>query len=424
MDGSPNIAVEQAGARLKVMILALEYTPEESGGVGTHAFELARGLSCAGCRVTVLAYTSGEPTTIRAPNLTVYLIAPSTANAAQLSIVQGILAFNADLVARASAVIAGDDQRPDIIQYYNWITFPAASQLRQLFQIAIAGVIQYISEPIERWWGQTPDEEIVQQEALLFRQAEVLICASRSLRDVIQATYGVPADRMHVVHNGMDVRAFTHSTFTAEQIGNLRRTIAKSGEKIVVFAGRLNPQKGIAALIAAAARVIAQYPHVRYLLAGAPDSQQFTQVVRELLDQHAGVQPKIKLLGKVPRKQLAWLYQVADVAVVPSVYEPFGYVAIEAMAAGVPVVATDVGGLAEIVLHDQTGLLIPVDARATGLHMVDVERLAAAQVALLTDEALAQRLGAAGRQRVAAEFNADKMTRAIIDVYQHTIAHV
>jgi alpha-maltose-1-phosphate synthase len=291
-----------------------------------------------------------------------------------------------------------------------------------LFQIPIVGVIQYISEPIERWWGQTPDAAIVEQEAILFRQAEMLICASHSLRTIIQDSYGVHTDRLQVVHNGMNVQAFTQSPFTVEQIANLRRTVAKSGEKIVLFAGRLHPQKGIAALVAAAARVIADYPQVRYLLAGAPDSQRFTQVIQDLLDQHADAQPKIKLLGKIPRKQLAWLYQVADVAVVPSVYEPFGYAAIEAMAAGVPVVATEVGGLAEIIEQGRSGLLIPVHARTTGPHTVDVERLADAQIALLTDAALAQRLGAAGRQRVVAEFNIDKMTRAIIDVYERAIA--
>src|SRR5919205_68524 len=98
MDLSPNNA-----AGLEVMILSLEYMPEESGGVGTHAFELAQGLAHAGCRVTVVAYTSRDPRTIHEPNLTVHLIAPSAAHAAQLSIVQGILAVNDDLLARARA---------------------------------------------------------------------------------------------------------------------------------------------------------------------------------------------------------------------------------------------------------------------------------------------------------------------------------
>lgn len=416
MDHAPN----SPAAPLKVMILALEYTPEESGGVGTHAFELAHGLSAAGCRVTVLAYTSREPATQHEPNLTVHLLAPGSARAAQLSIAQGILSFNDDLAARARTLIDADGP-PDIVQFYNWITFPAAQRLREALGIPIIGVIQYVSEPIERWWGQTPDAEIAAQEAALFRDSGPLICCSGSLRTIIQGAYGVPAERLRVVHNGMNMRAFAEAPSAPGQLAQLRRTIAREGEQIVLFAGRLHPQKGVGALIESAARVIAQRPQVRYLLAGAPDSQQFTQSVRALLERHADAQPRIKLLGKLPRRQLSWLYQVADLAVAPSVYEPFGYAAIEAMAAGVPLVATEVGGLAEIVEDGRTGLLVPVHTEAGAPHAVDVERLAAAQLALLSDAGLARRLGEAGRRRVFAAFDLDTMTQAFLDAYREAI---
>src|SRR5262249_32857074 len=105
-----------------------------------------------------------------------------------------------------------------------------------------------------------------------------------------------------------------------------------------------------------------------------------------------------------------------------SVYEPFGYAAVEAMAAGVPVIASRAGGLAEIIQDGVNGLLVPVHVSDDGLHRVDVGELAAAQIRLLRDPALAQRISRAGRQNVANTFNVEAMTAATIRVYKQTIA--
>jgi alpha-maltose-1-phosphate synthase len=409
---------------LKVMIISMEYTAEVSGGLGTHAFELANGLSQAKCEVVVLACSPQKSKTLRESNLTVHLITPGTAgsfNAAKQSLAGSILSFTSDFVCKGREVIDGDGWIPDIIQCYSWLTFAAAQQLGQLYRIPIVIVIQYVSEPLERWWGQTPDQEIVRQEELLFRQAQMFITVSNSMRKIIQNTYQVPDQRICVVYNGMDPQPFINPISKPDMICRLRQTVATPNEKVVIFAGRLDPQKGIPALLDSASQVAAKYPNVRYLLVGEPDSREFAQKLQHLLSQYHQLRGKIKLLGKIPRSQLAALYQIADLALVPSVYEPFGYASIEAMAAGVPVIASSAGGLREIISHGETGLLVPVHQMPSNPHVVDVKQLVAAQLTLLNNEAMANQLGMAGRQRVQDFFSRERMVQSTIATYRDAI---
>jgi alpha-maltose-1-phosphate synthase len=407
------------------MILSMEYTPEVSGGVGTYVLELSRGLLEAECEVCVLSFIPGRAKTLREPNLTVHLVSASAAsfpNAEKQSMARSILAFNNDLVKKGQEVIGRDGWLPDIIQCYSWLTFQAAQELGKTYGIPVLSVIGYVSEPIERWWGQIPDLEIVRQEKILFRDCRTFIAVSNSMKRIIQETYGTPEDRIHVVYNGMNPQLFMNPTSKSDVIRRFREAVAGPHEKVVVFAGRLNPHKGITALLDSASQVVAKYPDVRYLLIGEPDSREFTQKMQSLLDQHQRLRDKIIILGKVPRTQLAAIYQVADLALVPSVYEPFGYASIEAMAAGVPVIATNVGGLAEIISDRQTGMLVPVHRRTNEPHVVDVEALTSAQLTLLNDEEMAEQLGRAGRQRILDLFNCEAMVRSTIRVYREAIS--
>jgi glycosyltransferase involved in cell wall biosynthesis len=409
---------------MKVMILALEFTPELNGGLGTHVWELARGLGQVGHQVTVLAFASGESKTLYAPNVAIHLISPTAASLTKSadSMVQGILSFNDDLADAGRALINEQEEKPDIIQYYSWITFRAALQLQRMFDIPLIGMVSYISDPVERWWGQALDPEIAEQEKILFKRGDRFIAVSHWIRTLIQTNHAVSDDRIYVVHNGLDVRQFIREDLNAEDIHRLRGTIANPDQKIVLFAGRLNLMKGISALFASAAEVVKEKRNVRYLIVGEADSRDFDQVINQLFQQYPILKDKAKMLGKVPRRQLALLYLIADIFVMPSLYEPFAWVAVEAMAAGLPVVSVNAGGTIEIVKHGWNGLLVPIHPREAGPHEVDVLRLAEAQIKLLNDEVLAKEYGNNGRQHVLKNFNLEKMIKLTVDAYRHTIS--
>lgn len=424
---SINISVKTAAttpvnSALKVMILSLEYSPKLSGGVGTHVMEMSRGLGRAGHQATVIAFTPGQAKTLSESNVQVHMIPQSASDTDSRSMVQSILAFNRDVVNYGRSLIADLGRRPDLINYHNWTTWPAACELGRLFGIPTLGTIHFLSEPTERWWGQTPDPEIVKQEEELFRKAERFIIVSQSMSDIVQATHQVSDERISVVYNGLDVEPFMNPLLKPEEVEKLRRSVAADGEKVVLFAGRLSPQKGIDALVKSAAQVVAEFPNVVYLIVGEPDTREMGPVIDGLFQQYPMLQNRVKLLGKMPRPQLATLFQIADLVVIPSLYDTCPYMTVEAMAAGIPVVATRVGGLAEMVVDGQTGRLVTVHARPGARHEVDVAQLAEAQLSLLTDEALARRMGSTGQRRVISEYTLEKMVKATVDVYRQVIA--
>jgi len=411
------------GAPLKVMILSLEYSPKLSGGVGTHVMELSRGLGRAGHQVTVIAFTPGQATTLSESNVQVHMIPQRASDLERRSMVQSILDFNQDVVSHGRSLIADLGRRPDLINYHNWTTWPAARELGRMFGIPVLGTIHFLSEPTERWWGQIPDPQIVEQEKELFHgEADRFIIVSQSMSDIVQATHRVSPERISVVYNGLDLEPFMNPPLRPEEVGKLRRTVADADEKIVLFAGRLSPQKGILPLLESAAKVVAEHPKVVYLIVGEADNREMVPVIDGLFQQYPTLQNKVKLLGKMPRTQLATLFQIADLVVIPSVYDTCPYMTVEAMAAGTPIVATRVGGLAEMIVHGETGLLVPVHASPDGQHQVDVEELAAAQLALLSDEVLSKQMARAGQRRVIGEYTLDKMVRETVQVYRRVTA--
>ncbi|ABF87708.1 glycosyl transferase, group 1 [Myxococcus xanthus DK 1622] len=408
---------------LKALLLAMEYTPNVAGGVGTYVYELARGLARGGCKVTVLAYTPGEPAVLREPNLTVHMMPPSRGSLSQagkLSLVGGIRVFNDDLIHRGRELI--HEEKPDLIHFHQWHTHRAARALAHETGVPVLGTSHYISEPAERWWGQTPDPEILEEERSFYDGSTNVISVSDSMSELIRETYGMPASLLHTIHCGMDAGPFLQPSHAPEDYARLRATVATPDDPVVLYTGRLHPMKGISAIFAAAERVLERRPNVRFLLAGGTDSRESTQMVQTLTQRYAHLRHRIKLLGKLPRQQLGLLHRIADLALVPSLYEPFGYTAIEAMASGLPLVATRSGGPSEIVDHEKTGLLVPVLPGAPGgPREVDVESLAAAQLNLLEDRERARRMGLAGQQRVVELFSLPRMVAANLAVYQKLV---
>jgi glycosyltransferase involved in cell wall biosynthesis len=404
-----------------VLMFCLEYSSNVGGGVGTHVREISMGLAESGDTVTVLSGTVGNPHTQVEPNRRVYLVPPEQNQRPDRTIVEGILDYNRTLSRSAADLISSEQIAPDLIHCHNWVTYPAAKAISDQFGIPIVVTVHYVSEPVESWWGQTPDPEITVQEQQLFRSSHAFIAVSRSIRSLMREYYSVPEERVTVVYNAVEGKHFGSSSLSRTDRERLRRVLAPSGEKIVVFTGRIHPMKGIVSLLESAALVLQEEPHVRYVMAGEPDSKAFAREFRDVLGRNPTLKDRVILLGKLPRQQVALLYSVANMALMPSVYDPCPYAAIEAMAAGVPLIASDGGGLAELVDNRITGLSVPVRVQPSGLRSVEPQELANATLSLLRNEEMAQELAKAALQKAAEAYSLPAMVSATQAVYREVL---
>jgi len=261
----------------------------------------------------------------------------------------------------------------------------------------------------------------VEEEAALFRKSSHMITVSRSMKNLIQQVHDFPDAGLHLVHNGLNPEPFLRAPASNAKLSKLSGLAAPDGQKVILYAGRLHPQKGILPFLESAAAVVDQYPNVRYLIAGESDSHTYGRRIDAVLARYKTLSKSVKFLGRVSREQVMMLLRIANLAVMPSVYEPFANVALEIMAAGVPAVATEQGGFSDLIQHGETGLLVRVHQTDGLPHEVDVAELTAAQVSLLTDEKLAQQIGQAGRHHVLTEFTVERMATSTLDVYRQAL---
>lgn len=235
------------------------------------------------------------------------------------------------------------------------------------------------------------------------RRADHVIAVSEATRRILIDVEGVPGAQITVVHNGME--PLTEPDAAAVE-GLRRKLELRPGERVCLVVARLHEEKGHRVLFEALPRVQSEVGPVRVLLAGDGPH-------RGLLEAEAarrGLLPGVRFLGR--RSDVPALIRIASVVVLPSLAESFGFAALEASSLGVPVVASRSGGLPEVVLDRETGLLAGVGSAS---------ELAGALVAVLRDEALARRLGEQGRQH-ARRFTAQAMVRGYEAVYDRVLA--
>ncbi len=248
-------------------------------------------------------------------------------------------------------------------------------------------------------------------ERTAYEHADAVIAVSEGMRaDVLDAYPALDPAKVHVVRNGIDSTAY----HPVKETDALTSRGIDPEKPIVAFVGRITRQKGVGHLVAAAHQIDRDAQIV--LCAGAPDTPEIAeetrQAVSELAAGRAGVFWIQKMLQPAEVRQIL---SHATVFVCPSVYEPLGIVNLEAMACGTAVVASDVGGIPEVVVHGETGLLVHYDE-----HDLSTYRLELAQSIneLIADPDRAQRFGAAGRKRAEQEFSWSAMAEQTVEVYR------
>ena len=363
---------------LRCLTLSWEYPPLVEGGLGRHLGRLAPGLVARGVDVHVL--TRGAPATVEAADgVVVHRVAEPPRPDDIARFVAWVGRMNADMLAAG----AGLGDAFDVVHGHDWLVAEAADRLAARFGCPLVMTIHATEHGRHRGWVATePQAQIHAVECQAVGGAQRLIACSEYMRGHLADVFGVDERRISVIPNGVDVAPPSPRDLTAVRAG-----LATPAERLILLAGRLVYEKGFQLAIEALPGLVDRLGPVRLVIAGAGIHEPALRAA--VADR--GLGERVTFLGWVGAGRLADLYAVADVCVVPSLYEPFGLVALEAMARGCPCVAADTGGLREIVPDGEVGLRFTAG---------DASSLAAAVERILGDGRLRARLVAAACEHV------------------------
>ena len=384
---SPNAQIIDlpAARPQRVLMLSWEYPPVLVGGLGRHVHALATALAAAGHQVTVVTrHADGAPLETYADGVHI-LRAPEDPVGFPLatpSLLAWTMAFNHTLTRTALRATHTHDY--DVIHAHDWLVAHTAITLADHLDIPLVTTIH--ATEAGRHQGWLPDEmnrTIHSVEHWLGHESRRLITCSGYMRDQVTALFDLPTGHIDVVPNGVDNRAWAAQP---RAVTAARKRFAGDGP-LIGFAGRLVYEKGVQHLVHAIPHLRDRHPGLRVVIAGdgpyRPDLQEQAR--------HLGLDRTIRFAGFMTETQLPAVLGATDATVVPSLYEPFGMVALEAAAAGAPLAVAATGGLTEIVEAGITGVTFPHS---------DPDALAGAVDTLLGDEVFARRVARRARTMV------------------------
>ncbi len=400
---------------MNILLLTNEYPPHVYGGAGVHVEHLVRDLGRLDNghnHLQVLCFGDQQE---GGAGRTVQGIGSAEALAAMKLKHPKLL----DTLYR-NIVMAGSVETADIVHCHTWYTYLAGSLIKQLLQIPLVLTIHSL-EPCRPWKKEQLGNGYYAAgwlEKTALHDADRVIAVSRAMRADILNLYGVAAQKVPVIYNGIDADTYR----PVRDPGIIDACGIDADMPYVLFVGRLTRQKGIVHLLRAMQQVEARVQLV--LCAGAADTPQIEEEMSAAVAAvRAGTNHKVIWLREmVPAERLIALYSQAAVFVCPSVYEPFGIINLEAMACGTPVVAAAVGGIPEVVVHNKTGLLVSFDpAGPDDSEPRDPRQfardLAAAIDSLLRAPEKRAAMGAAARRRVETHFSWKSIARQTLETY-------
>lgn len=369
----------------------------DAGGQNVHVADLARAMARQGAEVTVHTRRD-DPALPRRVEFDAGVVVDHVDAGPAIPLPKDELlphmpAFADDLL-RSWA-----HEPPDVVHSHFWMSGLAASAAGRASGVPVAHTFHALGVVKRRHQGgadTSPPERIDIERHLACSVDHVIATTFDERAELVEQ--GAPAERISVVPCGVDLRRFRPDGPAAPR----RRSAGR-----IVIVSRLVERKGIGNVIEA----LVHLPGVELVVAGGPPAgfvdvdpaaRRFVQLARDL-----GVEDRLELLGAVPRECVPALLRSSDVAVCCPWYEPFGLVAVEAMACGVPVVASSVGGLAETVVDRRTGLLVPPRSP---------QSIAAAVRLLLADEGLRRLMGAEGVRRARQRYGWDRIAAQTLQV--------
>jgi len=390
-------------SQLRVMMLTWEFPPRIIGGISPHVYYLSKNLAKEGVKVYVVTCDfPGAPDHEVMDGVEVFRI-DSYKNPSP-DFASWVYLMNMNMQKEAAAIVKNLGG-VDIFHAHDWLVANAGIGLKHVFRRPLLATIH--STEIGRRNGLHSDYErmIHETEAWLTYEAWRVICCSNYMVSHVKWAFNLPEDKLVMIPNGVDAKEYEKSTVDLNQF---RRRFALPEEKIVLYVGRLVYEKGIQVLINAIPKILEKVNAKFVIVENGYMKEPLWEKIK-----HMGLAHKVLFTGFVDDETLRNLQKCADVSVVPSLFEPFGIVALEAMAAKSPVVVSDTGGLSEIVEHDLTGVKVYPD---------NPESLAWGVTRVLLDEAYANKLRENAYRLVVEKYNWKKISRQTKSVYERVLS--
>ena len=382
---------------MRVLHLSWEFPPRIIGGIASHVFDLSRALTRRAIEVHVLTCNfPGARPYENVDGVNVYRVESYAAGDSflgwALRMQKNMERNGCDLVNFIKGV--------DLIHAHDWLSGIAGIGLKHLYRRPLVATMHSTERGRRIGIHNDLQASINEIESWLCQESWRVITCSYYMRDHVSSCLGVSQDKICVVQNGVDVNKFNFSLNYWE----FRNRFAQGSEKILLFVGRLVPEKGLDVLIEALPNILSNGIDAKIVAVGeGPQREEYQQMASQY-----GLAIKTLFLGHVDDWTLRALYRVADVTIVPSKFEPFGIVALEAMAARCPLVVCAVGGLNEIVDHENTGLKVPMN---------DHDALAQAIIRIIRDTKLKDWIVNNAYQKCIWNFNWDNIAEWTAGVY-------
>jgi glycogen synthase len=386
---------------LNVMMFSWEFPPRVIGGISPHVNFLSRSLAKNGVKVHVVTCDfPGAPAHETLGGVEVYRV-DSYKNPSP-DFTSWVYLMNLNMQKEAAAIAAKLPEPIDVFHAHDWLVATAGIGLKHVFRKPLL-VTMHSTEIGRRDGLHTPTEKMIHEtEAWLTYEAWRVICCSDYMVQHVKWAFGLPSDKLSMVPNG--VNPHDYEGLDKQTLSSFRLKYALPNEKIVLYVGRLVYEKGIHILINAVPKILAK-TDAKFVIVGSGYMQeQLSTIVKSM-----GLEHKVLFTGFVDEENLLKLQKVSDVSVVPSLFEPFGIVALEAMAAKSPVVVSDTGGLSEIVEHDETGVKV---------YPNNTDSLAWGIVKILTDAAYAKHLRENAYKKILERYDWDKIAQQTIRMYE------
>lgn len=348
---------------MNILVLTWEFPPRIIGGISRHVAELYPELVKLGHNINLITVQVGGVSDYEiVEGITVHRV-PVVGDADFFGWVKNM---NESMVTCATKLLG--EHSFDLIHAHDWLVSEAATHLRQQYHLPLVATIH--ATEYGRYNGIHTDTQryIHDKEVFLAAEAQRVIVCTKYMQSELERALNCPATKVDIVYNGLSLERATRSQHMDFDRAMFRSQFAEPDEQIVYYVGRLTHEKGIFLLLNAAPKVVAETNgKVKFVIIGSGDAYSIL-LQRQAWD--LGLSHRVLFTGFMSDEDLSKFQTIADCAVFPSLYEPFGIVALESFAAKVPVVVSDTGGMPEVVRDGLTGIVTKVnnsDSLAEGI---------------------------------------------------------